>query len=393
MGAACIIVGGIATPTWGAERVLGLRPFQWLGLVSYSFYLWHWPILTLAAQSQGETSLPAGKALLWVLLSLVLAIGTYLVVENPIRHSTYLVARRAATMAVGGGLIIASLCVTTFAAGPSSANVEANVAIAPSGYPCVLPSKANIAALRNSYEQQGGKTVGRKSSQELRVVVVGDSTACTMLPGLTAVGPSYGVQFGNGAVIGCGIVSGTVAPLYLYGENVHAFTRSCQHKADDAEKSAIRRDKPNVIVWASTDEADSIVANTPSGNEELTAGSPQWKTVMKQRIDSRIQQFISNGTKVILLLQPPFVDEGHSTKPTAHDVAFERMNSMLVQASKMDPNDVKVIDLASLVCPSGPPCSYLVEGLSLRPDNFHYGAVGTLWVAKWLVPRIVADSS
>ncbi len=68
-----------------------MRPFQWIGLVSYSLYLWHWPVLTIAAERRGTGSLPAWDSLLWVLVSLGLAIVTYLLMENPIRHNAFLV--------------------------------------------------------------------------------------------------------------------------------------------------------------------------------------------------------------------------------------------------------------------------------------------------------------
>ena len=106
MGAALIIAGGVAEPSYGVERLLRLRPFQWIGMISYSLYLWHWPVLTIAAERRGTDSLPVTDALLWVLLSLGLAIITYLLVENPIRHSTFLVSKRWASLALGGCLIV-----------------------------------------------------------------------------------------------------------------------------------------------------------------------------------------------------------------------------------------------------------------------------------------------
>jgi hypothetical protein len=61
------------------------------------------------------------------------------------------------------------------------------------------------------------------------------------------------------------------------------------------------------------------------------------------------------------------------------------------------PHDVAVVDLASRVCPTGPPCQGVVPAFNpnptnvtqtVRPDGSHYLPNGSLWVARWLVPQI-----
>ena len=113
MGTGLVIAGGVAKPTYGAEGLLRLRPFQWMGLVSYSLYLWHWPVLTLAAQHSRTGTLSVADGLWWLLLSLGLAIVTYRLLENPIRHSRFLITKRSASLALGGCLIASSLTVAT----------------------------------------------------------------------------------------------------------------------------------------------------------------------------------------------------------------------------------------------------------------------------------------
>ena len=113
VGAAMVIAGGAAAPNLGAEKLLGLRPFRQLGRISYSLYLWHWPILILAAESQGRTSLSLSSNLAWLLVALVASIVTYLLVENPIRHSVWMRRRRVASVGMGVGLIALTLFVAT----------------------------------------------------------------------------------------------------------------------------------------------------------------------------------------------------------------------------------------------------------------------------------------
>jgi len=185
-------------------------------------------------------------------------------------------------------------------------------------------------------------------------------------------------------------VSGRLAAFYYYGVNLVGYTRDCQREANHAESSAIRREKPQIIVWGSTLERSSIAINTPTGSKVLIKGTPQWDAVMLQRIDARVRQFAAMGVKVVLLLQPPFVNDGSPTRPTPDDADFERMNAMLREVAAGDPNQVRLINLESRVCPSGPPCPDMVDGLEVRTDHEHYGPAGSLWVAEWLVPKIVA---
>jgi peptidoglycan/LPS O-acetylase OafA/YrhL len=63
-------------------RALSLRPVRWVGNISYSLYLWHWPVLVLAAAAASGHLSPA-MALACVALSFLLAWGSRRYVELP----------------------------------------------------------------------------------------------------------------------------------------------------------------------------------------------------------------------------------------------------------------------------------------------------------------------
>jgi peptidoglycan/LPS O-acetylase OafA/YrhL len=110
---ALIVAGGMAHPRAGAEFLLRLPPFQWLGKFSYSLYLWHWPILIIAAQHAGHP-LSVEDNLLWVLLALVLSVGSYFLIENPIRHWSFLARSGGRSVSLGALLIALTLALATF---------------------------------------------------------------------------------------------------------------------------------------------------------------------------------------------------------------------------------------------------------------------------------------
>lgn len=114
VGAGAIIVAGIHTTRPGVSRLLSSRPFQAVGRISYSWYLWHWPVLLLGAAvaANGGASYRAGL----VLLSLMLSIASYRWIESPIRHQQrWLVASRKTVLAAVMLMAVASvLCLEWF---------------------------------------------------------------------------------------------------------------------------------------------------------------------------------------------------------------------------------------------------------------------------------------
>ena len=401
LGAGLVVAAGAAEPKWGVERLLRRRSFQFVAAISFPLYLWHWPILEIAAQRRGVASLPVWDNIGLLLVAGVLATLTYYFFENPIRHSRFLTRRRWTSLILGLCLIAATLAVTTHVQREPYVNLGTLTNVT-SGSVCKSPPQNVMSKLMSTYTSEHAHPAPDADLQQ--VVLVGDSTACTMLPGLQVVGPSYGLRFEDGSVIGCGIVSGTIAPDYIYGTvNVSADTVKCQGEANLVESQAIGRYRPKLVVWGSTDERNSVVVDTPTGSKVVDSGTPAWRSVMLQRMDSRVDKFVASGAKVILLLEPPQVHTGITTVNSS-DLAYEHMNDLLKEVAARHPHHVAVVNLEPRVCPSGPPCKFAVDGFganpkksivqniydAIRPDQIHYSATSSLWVAKWLVPRIAA---
>jgi peptidoglycan/LPS O-acetylase OafA/YrhL len=99
LGAAGIIAAGCAT-TGGVGKLLGLAPLQFVGRVSYGWYLWHWPVLVIVPAALGR-GLGLGARLLVCGGSLLLAYATYRLLENPLRHRRALAAQPIRGLGLG----------------------------------------------------------------------------------------------------------------------------------------------------------------------------------------------------------------------------------------------------------------------------------------------------
>ncbi len=106
-----VLLSGVGAPSSPTANLLKLPLLQFVGAISYSLYLWHWPILTIARNTSGGNSplLRVGC----IIVSVLLAAITYAVVENPIRHNIRFIAKPRSTLAVAAVSIL--ICMMGFA--------------------------------------------------------------------------------------------------------------------------------------------------------------------------------------------------------------------------------------------------------------------------------------
>jgi peptidoglycan/LPS O-acetylase OafA/YrhL len=99
LGTAAVIASGSSTPRTGPVRVLGRTGPRVVGRVSYSWYLWHWPILILAPFVVGH-ALSLGGNLVLVVATFLVAVVSFVTIEDPVRLSSWLrtVPRRITRM-------------------------------------------------------------------------------------------------------------------------------------------------------------------------------------------------------------------------------------------------------------------------------------------------------
>lgn len=91
------------------NSVLSWRPIVMLGLISYSLYLWHWPVLTLASYyHDGEQP---SSMVLWLAVAIGLSILSWRFVERPVREARLL---SVTTLVSGAGFASAALFLAGF---------------------------------------------------------------------------------------------------------------------------------------------------------------------------------------------------------------------------------------------------------------------------------------
>lgn len=149
------------------RRLLENRPMVWVGELSYSLYLWHWPVLALMRYYTGTQVLDTVHNLWFVGLTLLMATLSYYGVETPLR------ARRASTRQA---LAYGVLAVTTW--GTSQGMVALNQALSPPPLPTKYRRYADPVTI--CHGQIVGDCLKGDLGSDKEVLVLGDSHAAML---------------------------------------------------------------------------------------------------------------------------------------------------------------------------------------------------------------------
>ncbi|MBM3661061.1 MAG: acyltransferase, partial [Actinobacteria bacterium] len=378
--AVAAVITAIVQPTTTnpMKALLCVPAIRWIGQVSYGVYLWHWPVWVALSRSrlQGWGWDISGWPLSIVQLAVTFGIAalSYYLVELPIRHRKYRKKVWASTLVFAGfGITLAVIVVST------------------------LGATANILQARpGTVLNQGGDTPvvtarpGTVAPPTQRILVLGDSVAASLGDALAATAAGDGVTARTIARLGCGMTTGIT--LNKDGSQI-PWSPDCAKTTVDYQQGAIADVQPDSVLWLSTWElADYQTAE----GQRVRFDTPAHDRWLLGEMDRVRQTVASAGGRLVMVTNPP-MSPNQTREVTQDDLdRTAHGNALMAKFAERHPDDVVLLDLASIVCPDGAtladPCSATRDGIVLRPkDGGHFEPEGAQWAARRLLDALYAD--
>ncbi|MGN6218394.1 MAG: acyltransferase family protein [Microbacterium sp.] len=119
LSTAAVIIAGDSASKYSPHAALSVRPMLWVGLISYSLYLVHWPLLQVPQAAVGfENPLPLWATLALGAASVPVAWLMYRFIEEPGRKGRWLASarpRRSLLAAAGASLAVIVIATGSYA--------------------------------------------------------------------------------------------------------------------------------------------------------------------------------------------------------------------------------------------------------------------------------------
>ena len=331
LATAAVIVGCLTEGP--VSRVLSWRPLVALGVISYSVYLWHYPIFAWLQVRDGVTS---WAPQVWsFVVTLLVATASYVVVERPFLRGGFTrwsAPRQLGVYALAGGVVVA-LCL------PESGALE-----------------------RAPVESWPGAVAVPDS-----ILVMGDSVAL----GLDMHYPRdrYATEVGGSYQIGCGYSTRD------FRTNLGVFTTDvCQQWRAKATQYISDKAPEAVVVAAPVwDLFPRVVAGL-----DHPAGTPVFNQEFRDRMADVLDTAGGQGARPVYVIKYGcMLAPGTGADVDAGSIAIA--NSLIDEVAATRP-DVYTVDPSPLTC-DGTRSVDVLDGITLRDDGMHWTPRGgeLLW--------------
>ncbi len=296
MGAALVIAAGEGGSSIGG-KFLSLRPLVWLGMISYSLYLWHWPILVFG-HILANRKLDAMERGGLVVLIFVVSWLSWRFVESPFRKAH--VVRAKVKSWVVGGLATSAVFVAAGAIlylghglparGPNVGDFEQE-AEALQKSPC-LARGGTLPVV------QGCLLGAKATASRYEIVLWGDSHAAHLAPAFNEIGQRMGLTTRQITKAGCSPLPGVG---FLPFDEARA---ACPAFNEAALRAVLAEKDVRVVVLAA--RWDVFVAGnlllTTDGMQPSPAASRQ---LLVSSLRKLLTELAASGRQVILVGQVP----------------------------------------------------------------------------------------
>lgn len=272
----------LLTPNSFPSRVLSSAPLVYVGALSYSLYLWHWPILAATRYFSGAYEIYGTAALVFFTLTFGSAYLSYRFVESPFRGRSS--TKATITRLVGFGATTIVVIVLAGVVNPK----------------LVDPLPVNLTRYASGSEICHGVMVGdcirgdEKSSR--KILMLGDSHAAQLNYFADVVGKSLGVKIKVVTSSSC-----VTIPGFDVGRISEGSRQNCLNQISEGEKF------------------------TPDADGLIVAGMWQYQSTSEEFMNS-LDAFLSDAAKrnqeVLVLAQVPMLSSNPQRIYRANSIGF-----------------------------------------------------------------------
>jgi peptidoglycan/LPS O-acetylase OafA/YrhL len=397
--AALLPCGGAALLLYAGEdgdamisRILGWRPLVFVGAISYSLYLWHWPVILLTESFFATSAITHAQMALAVLLSFALAVVSFECIETPFRKRGVTKASTYRAVLVG---VVASVCIAAVGYAFSMKNVypdrfsaESQRLIALNGGLSAgkLDGCGNYHPSPSRYEDMKFCTFGDGPNKTL---VWGDSHGEQLYPLLESMRKDGELR--DPALV-FAIAEGCVL-------SEHVQLSNADYRCDSYMRYALMRAaKPDVDIvfivfspWWILDRDGRTCLADDGRCSKLLSGAEAWRTFLGE-MEQHIIELQRAGKHVVLTVPFPIYRENIPVLDV-RNIMLARLHIPERRATPTLPEnvpkdvralamktDVTLYDPQGALCPDGT-CIYAENNVSFYADDSHL-SVGHLEVLR-----------